>query len=404
MSEIRKSSPGERRLSAFSKPQTSEKKQQKIDVPPETINQTINEISSSLPTPTTPLTPLTPPTFETSKTVNQSAPYFKEENVAKIDVIPRYSRPLFKENTSEKSDQPPIYPEIKTEKIKSVLKEPKVDTNAPKDNGKEVRFKHISSSSSESSESEMEHINGWVHRVHRIGEKKKKQLLFSPEPESPKELDLLLEPRVHKFIEKGNIAQEKEEEIEKTLEVKELKSEKIDLPNGSNEKKIFRISISPESNHGSKDSTDKTFGVLDKQISEEKIFINSNEKKPKTEKRDKSAQRKEEQSLKKVTKETKSEWTETTPELDVNGNGLKSFNQPYDWTQKDVEKWLKDKHISPVIARNLLPCDGQILNQLYLMQSQAPDYFYKMINTNTNIPIREIAVFTLELKKIFQDN
>lgn len=397
MSEIRKSSPGERRLSAFSKPQT---KQQKIDIPIVTIDQNINEISPSLSTPTT---PLTPQTIETPKTTNQSVPYFKEENVAKIDVMPRYSRPLFKENTSEKSDdQPPIYPEIKTEKIKGVLKEPKVDTQTtPKDNGKEVRFKHISSSSSDSSESEMEHINGWVHRVHRTGEKKKKQLLFSPEPESPKELDLLLEPRVHKFIEKGNIAQEKEEEIEKTLEVRELKSEKIDLPNGSNEKKTFRISISSQSNHGSKENIDKTFGALDKQISEEKIFINTNEKKPKTtEKRDKSAQRKEsEQSLKKVTKETKSEWTETTPELDI-----KSFNQPYDWTQKDVEKWLKDKHISPVIARNLLPCDGQILNQLYLMQSQAPDYFYKMINTNTNIPIREIAVFTLELKKIFQDN
>ena len=73
-----------------------------------------------------------------------------------------------------------------------------------------------------------------------------------------------------------------------------------------------------------------------------------------------------------------------------------------DWTERDVKKWLKEKHINKLIVQNVSPCNGKILNQLYSIQCNAPEFFYKSITSNKVIPTKDIAVFSYELKLIFQ--
>lgn len=72
------------------------------------------------------------------------------------------------------------------------------------------------------------------------------------------------------------------------------------------------------------------------------------------------------------------------------------------WNESDVEKWLKEKEINTVIVRNVIPCNGRILHQLYSMQCEAPEFFYKSISSNESIPTKDVAIFAFELKKIFQ--
>lgn len=77
-------------------------------------------------------------------------------------------------------------------------------------------------------------------------------------------------------------------------------------------------------------------------------------------------------------------------------------NAVNNWSESDVEKWLREKQINPVITQNVFPCNGQILNQLYSIQSEAPEFFYKSISSNQSIPTKDVAIFTFELKRLFQ--
>src|SRR5690606_3392919 len=56
-------------------------------------------------------------------------------------------------------------------------------------------------------------------------------------------------------------------------------------------------------------------------------------------------------------------------------------DQPIDWNEVQVEKWLRLKQVSVEIHRNITPCDGKILYQIYSMLIDAPEFFYVSISS-----------------------
>jgi hypothetical protein len=76
-----------------------------------------------------------------------------------------------------------------------------------------------------------------------------------------------------------------------------------------------------------------------------------------------------------------------------------------DWNESNVERWLADKEINPIIVNNVKPCNGLLLYELYYMLNNAPEFFYSSITSyNSNVPTRDAAKFSYELKKLFLDN
>ena len=91
---------------------------------------------------------------------------------------------------------------------------------------------------------------------------------------------------------------------------------------------------------------------------------------------------------------------EYKPDLEA----IQPINTPAEWTENQVEKWSIEKKILKDILENILPCNGKILNQLYNIKVEAPEFFYKSISSNKVLPTREIAIFTLELDILFKKN
>ena len=94
---------------------------------------------------------------------------------------------------------------------------------------------------------------------------------------------------------------------------------------------------------------------------------------------------------------------ESATKVETKSTGNSNHNNGVNnWSESEVEKWLREKQINPVITQNVFPCNGQILNQLYSIQSEAPEFFYKSISSNQSIPTKDVAFFTFELKRLFQ--
>lgn len=96
--------------------------------------------------------------------------------------------------------------------------------------------------------------------------------------------------------------------------------------------------------------------------------------------------------------------SEETNKIETTTNHIENdkVKKAEDWTERDVKRWLKEKHINKLIVQNVSPCNGKILNQLYSIQCNAPEFFYKSITSNKVIQTKDIAVFSYELKLIFQ--
>jgi hypothetical protein len=72
------------------------------------------------------------------------------------------------------------------------------------------------------------------------------------------------------------------------------------------------------------------------------------------------------------------------------------------WTHQQVIEWATQKNINSLILEALQPCDGRILTQLKRMLDNAPEFFYQAIATKVVVSLREIAIFTYELDKLFR--
>ena len=78
---------------------------------------------------------------------------------------------------------------------------------------------------------------------------------------------------------------------------------------------------------------------------------------------------------------------------------------PLEWNESQVENWLNERAVNTTIQTNVMPCDGKILNQIYSMLSDAPEFFYCSISSRPDsiqIPtLRDLAQFAYELKSLF---
>jgi hypothetical protein len=78
-----------------------------------------------------------------------------------------------------------------------------------------------------------------------------------------------------------------------------------------------------------------------------------------------------------------------------------------DWDEKQVEHWLRDRKINPVIVKNVTPSNGKLLCQMSSMLNSAPEYFYKSISTSSPgelvVTTRDSALFAYELKLLFKN-
>jgi hypothetical protein len=71
------------------------------------------------------------------------------------------------------------------------------------------------------------------------------------------------------------------------------------------------------------------------------------------------------------------------------------------WTEAEINFWLIDKNISPAIILNVSPCDGKLLEQLFRMSKEVPEFFFSSLRADTNASLKDIAYFTSELKILF---
>lgn len=72
------------------------------------------------------------------------------------------------------------------------------------------------------------------------------------------------------------------------------------------------------------------------------------------------------------------------------------------WTEQDVKRWANEKNLSPEVTKNILPCDGHVLQQYYLMLNNVPEFFFSSLNSNGNkVSLRDSGHFVSELRKLF---
>lgn len=78
----------------------------------------------------------------------------------------------------------------------------------------------------------------------------------------------------------------------------------------------------------------------------------------------------------------------------------KSDNNVQKWSEDEVEKWFKESG-SMIIYEKLRPCNGELLNQLYELKVNAPEFFYKFVTSDNKLDCRSILVFGNNLNKLF---
>ncbi|RNA07786.1 hypothetical protein BpHYR1_034465, partial [Brachionus plicatilis] len=77
-----------------------------------------------------------------------------------------------------------------------------------------------------------------------------------------------------------------------------------------------------------------------------------------------------------------------------------------DWNENQVEDWLRRVEIDQDIINDLIPCNGQILYQLYMILKWNPEFYYHSLKTPTLgslTNLKNLAIFTNELKKLFEN-
>ena len=71
------------------------------------------------------------------------------------------------------------------------------------------------------------------------------------------------------------------------------------------------------------------------------------------------------------------------------------------WTEEQSMNWLIKQKIKPSIIESIAPCDGKLLQQLYQMSEEVPEFFYSSLRADTKASLKDVAFFTSELKSLF---
>ncbi len=79
-----------------------------------------------------------------------------------------------------------------------------------------------------------------------------------------------------------------------------------------------------------------------------------------------------------------------------------------EWSEKEVEDWLIEKNVHPIIIENLNSFNGKVLSELFLMKDESPKFFYESIavkdQATDDLLLKDMALFSYELKKLFLIN
>lgn len=73
------------------------------------------------------------------------------------------------------------------------------------------------------------------------------------------------------------------------------------------------------------------------------------------------------------------------------------------WTQEQALAWFKSKCIKDSIMEALMPIDGILLDQLNRTLKEVPEFFHSILHKDSNASLRDIVVFTNELRSIFEE-
>ena len=71
--------------------------------------------------------------------------------------------------------------------------------------------------------------------------------------------------------------------------------------------------------------------------------------------------------------------------------------------EAQVDKWFREKSISDGFKNILCPCNGEVLHQLFKMRNSAPEFYFQSISKNSNLELKSILLFSLELEKLFEN-
>lgn len=96
--------------------------------------------------------------------------------------------------------------------------------------------------------------------------------------------------------------------------------------------------------------------------------------------------------------------SQTKPKSPVNTTTEAGYS-PKNWCKEEVADWLKSNEINQEIVDAYSNIDGETLNQIYLMERRAPEFFYQLLVSETNNKIKtvDIAFFMAKLAKLFDN-
>ena len=71
------------------------------------------------------------------------------------------------------------------------------------------------------------------------------------------------------------------------------------------------------------------------------------------------------------------------------------------WTADEVFEWFVEQKIDENLRKALCPCNGIILEQLYTIRLDAPEFYFQALN-KYGVDLKAIILFTYNLKKLFE--
>lgn len=76
---------------------------------------------------------------------------------------------------------------------------------------------------------------------------------------------------------------------------------------------------------------------------------------------------------------------------------------PLKFSKDEIKEWAIKQELSQEIIEFLKDFNGETLNCLYCLKKEAPEYFYKTISNNSQIPFHIVAKFIVKLNQLFTE-
>ncbi len=73
------------------------------------------------------------------------------------------------------------------------------------------------------------------------------------------------------------------------------------------------------------------------------------------------------------------------------------------WSNQELTEWVEKQNFTSDIIQLLKYFDGEVFEQLFLLKSQAPEYFYKVVSNNSNIPFENVAKLVIKMNQEFKN-